>query len=105
MQKEKIMGLNNTEDSKWYKLNPCNKTLEILDKIFDLYDYIYEENSKDLYDYKFCIDNQERFFLRETEDFIAYFLLTKKQVHLILRKTLNWKKIDEEIKEKFEFKE
>ena len=42
MNKEKILGLSNTDDVMWYKLSPGDETLKQIDLIFDIYDNLYE---------------------------------------------------------------
>lgn len=103
MGKEKILGLSNTEDVMWYKLSPSDETLKLLDEIFDIYDNLFEEDTNNIHSYGFHTEFGERDFHKETEDFIIYFIFTKKMAHVILRKTLRWKYFNNLINKKFDF--
>jgi hypothetical protein len=96
LKKGKILGISNTDDGLWYKFAPEDKSLELLDLIFDIYDKLYD-NDDDMHKY------QELYFHKETKNFIAYFIFTKTEAHVILRKTLKWKKFDKEVTKKFDF--
>ena len=43
------------------------------------------------------------YFDKETKDFIVYFIFTKNNVHIILKKSLNWKKYEKKIHDNFIF--
>jgi hypothetical protein len=103
MNKEKILGLSNTDDVMWYKLSPGDETLKQIDLIFDIYDNLYEDDAKNIHSYAFHIESGEMYFHKETENFVVYFIFTKNTAHVILRKTLNWKNYDSEIHKNFEF--
>jgi len=102
MDKEKILGLSNTEDVLWYKISPGDKTLKQIDLIFDIYDNLKEDGAKDIHSYQFQTEFGEKYFHKETENFIVYFIFTKNMAHIILRKTLNWEKYNAEINNHFE---
>ncbi len=103
MNKEKILGLSNTDDAMWYRLSPSDETLKLLDDIFDIYDYLFEEDAKNIHSYAFQIEFGDKNFHKETENFIVYFIFTKTNAHVILRKTLEWKKFRDLINKKFKF--
>jgi hypothetical protein len=103
MNKEKILSLSNTEDAMWYKLSPGDETLKKIDLIFDIYDNLYEEDSENIHAYSYHISSGDMHFHKETKNFIVYFIFTKNSAHIILRKTLDWKKYDKEIYNNFEF--
>ena len=46
------------------------------------------------------MESGEKYFHKETENFIVYFIFTKTTAHVILRKTLNWKQYDNKIHKK-----
>ncbi|MBW2999923.1 hypothetical protein KY339_04570 [Candidatus Woesearchaeota archaeon] len=103
MSKGKILSLTNTDEVMWYRLSPEDKTLHSLDLIFDIYDSLYESDPKKIHSYSFHTKSGEMYFQKEDEDFIAYFIFTKTNAHIILRKTLNWEKYNKEINKSFEF--
>lgn len=103
MTKAKIKGLSNTEDSMWFKLSTCNETLKKLDSIFNISDDLWTEGPGDKYSYKFHTEFGEKCFHNETEEFIVYFIFSKDIAHVILRKTLKWKKYSDKIQKEFEF--
>ena len=103
MNKGKIIGLSNTEDSLWFKLSPGDETLKQIDLIFDIYDNLYEDDDKEIHSYAYHTDYEELCFHKETTEFIVYFIFTKNIAHVILRKALNWKKYNEDIHKTFDF--
>jgi len=105
MSKEKILGLSNTNDVIWYKISPGDETLKQIDLIFDIYDNLYEDDAKNIHSYTFHLEFGDKYFHKETKNFIVYFIFTKNTAHVILRKTLNWEKYDGEIHKNFEFTE
>jgi hypothetical protein len=103
MVKPKIRGLANTDDSMWYTLSPEDATLEQLDLIFDLYDFLYDENAPEKYSYAFYTEFRELTYEVDAVEYLAYFIFSKTNAHVILRKTRDWKKFSDLIQEKFEF--
>ena len=101
MDKQKIIGLSNNDDLMWYRLAPTINTLIQLDSIFDICDYFAENNKVSSFEYE--IEFGPGHFIKENQDFTAYFILTNKAVHVILRKRLKWKKYNDLINENFEF--
>lgn len=99
-----MMGLSNTEDALWYRLAPSDQTLKHLDAVFDIYDNLFEEEEKDIFNYQNHIRSEQLHFHKETESYTAYFILTEQVVHLILRKTKEWEPLAERIRELFRFK-
>ncbi len=102
-KKGEILGLSNTPEVLWYKFRPEDLTLELLDDIFDIYDKLYCEDIDKTHSYKFHTSPGDIYFPQERKKYRAYFIFTKTTAHLILTKTLAWKKFDKEIEKKFEF--
>lgn len=51
ISKGKILGVRNTPDSLWFTFAPEDKTLNLLEGIFDLYDLLYDDKSHDVLRY------------------------------------------------------
>jgi hypothetical protein len=103
MVKGEIKAISNVEDSIWYKLAPTDDTLKLLEGIFKIYDNLFEETMDNIYSYMLQTENGDISFSKETEKFVAYFIITRKYTHVILRKIHNWEKYNKEILDSFKF--
>jgi hypothetical protein len=105
----KLIFLRKNEDSYWLKLQSGKKSLEILDSIFDLHDFFCDElgENKKSYD-KILIDGERSFFKdytlnKSSPKFTAYFIFTKKGIHVILRKVKGHKLVFNKILKHYDF--
>jgi hypothetical protein len=111
MVKELIKSIRNTEDSCWFKLRPTDKALQILNGIFDLGDYLLDENHNNIDSYKELIANGEISFFKDytldkkSPKFTCYFIMNKEHIHIILRKVRGHDKIAKKINKYFEFRD
>ena len=103
MTKEKIISISNTEDAIWYGLAPTDATLEKLDNIFDIYEKLYFGDEDKVHSYIDQIRGGESSFHQESKEYVVYFIFIKKVAHVILRRTLKWKKFSKLIEENFDF--
>jgi len=99
---KKILGLTNTEDSLWFRLSPGDATLKEIDSIFDIYDDLYAEPEKKILSYAYHV-TQDTSFQKEGDGFLAYFILARASMHIILRKEGSWKRYSERILDRFRF--
>ena len=109
MKKGKIIGISKAEHTILFKIKPSKLTMDILDKIFNIYhDYdvtddisgfkgesyrVYEEWSK-------WFDNLHLGFMGTT----VHLVFTEKILYLLFAKKGHYKKLEKEILEYFEFK-
>jgi hypothetical protein len=103
-----IKSINYNEDSIWFKLDPTMKTLTILDEMFEIFESIphNKENIPDIKSsYTSWLQKYPTDFLIDTIDCLAYIIISKKYVHVIVRNTRKYKQVKENILEHFEFKE
>ena len=109
MIKEKIRAIRNTEDSYWFKLKPSDKALEILNGIFDLHDFLLDKDHNTIKSYKEFIGGKEVSFFKDytldkkSPKFTSYFIMSQENIHIILRKVKDHKKIAQKIEKYFEF--
>jgi len=110
MKKEKIIGLKNLDDSLWFVLAPTNEALKNLNILFDLHDYLSDENHNPIKSYTKLTKYGEFYFMKDYTlykrypKFHAYFIFTKKNIHLILRKVKDYAKMKNKILKYFDFK-
>ena len=103
MKKLKIIGINNNEDSIWFKVEGTIQSVDYLNKIFDINHILYEPNEQKP-TYKKIVSFGDVSFFRENSIFLSYFIFTPKIIHIILRKTKDYKIIKKKILDVFEFK-
>ncbi|GEM_PF-5996875 len=105
MKTEKIDGVQNLDDSIWFRIKGTTQAIRILTEIFDI-GYITNHQLCDDHHneraYK-DIAKGSSMFAENTKEFSAYFNYTISQIDVILLKTKNFKKYEKELFEKFEW--
>lgn len=101
----KILGLSNTEDSLWYRFPANDETINGLEIVFEINELTFHDMTSRKPSYKDYLNSGrgENSFNIENQDIIAYFILTKSNAHLILRKTLKWQEYQKMIDKVFDF--
>ena len=85
----------------WYKLSPTDETLKLLDTIFDIYDDLYDDDDSKIHSYAYHTEQGEIDFHKSNDEVTVYFIFTKKNAHVILRKVHSWKSFNDEIQKSF----
>ncbi|MGV8142124.1 MAG: hypothetical protein ACP5NS_00640 [Candidatus Pacearchaeota archaeon] len=101
----KIIGLSNTEDALWYRFPANDETINGLDIVFEIQDLLFHSVELKNPAYKDYLKQGrgENHFIIENQDILAYFIFTKSNAHLILRKTLKWQEYQKAIDKVFDF--
>ncbi len=100
----KILGLNNTEDSLWYRFPANDETISGLNIVFEIKNLLfYDLEINPSYKHYLNSGRGEKSFTIENKDIIAYFIFTKNNAYLILRKSLKWKEYQKAIDNVFDF--
>lgn len=97
--KGKLLGTRNYDDSMWFLISPEGNSVELLSKIVDFYEKIWNEEGprpKDNY-------NLGESFYLEQDGVKMYFIFSSEALHVILRKEGNWEKYSDAIMNEFEF--
>ena len=104
MEKEKLIGIKDDDDSVWFKVAATDKSAEYLDKIYEFSHMLYEPDEKNKYSYKRIISFGDVSFLEDEPEHLAYFIFTPNLIHVILRKERNYETKKKKMLEYFEFK-
>ncbi len=101
----KIISISNTEDSLWYRFPANEETINGLDIVFDIRDLLYHDVELKNPTYKDYLKSGrgELSFKIDNKDIMTYFIFTKNNVHLILRKSLKWVEYQKVIDKVFDF--
>ena len=103
MKEELLQGTSHTDDSIWYRIKGNDKSYTHLNDIFDFYDIMYgDPEMKPLTYYQKARERRPHFTIDE-DNVLAYFILTNKLIHIILRKVGKWKTTHKKIIQKFRY--
>ncbi|MFH1222291.1 MAG: hypothetical protein V1492_04355 [Candidatus Micrarchaeota archaeon] len=103
MKCEKIEGIQNLDDSVWFRIKGTTQAIKILTEIFNIGHitnhqiYDAENNEREYND----IVEGSGMFAESTEEFSVYFSYTVNQINVVLLKTKNFGKYEKELFERF----
>ncbi len=102
---EKILGINNNNDSIWFQIKFTINALDNLDKIFMIYETAFSSGERDdLITSEHWIKELPKEFFISTAVCTTYIIITKETIHVILRKTKRFEETKSAVLELFEFK-
>lgn len=103
MSKLKIIGIENSDDNLWLKVEGKIEVLQKLDDIFNLNELIPSGQINSKSSYTSWLKHNPKDFLIDTPNCIVYIILTPNIIHLIIRKTKKFDKIKSTIYDHFSF--
>ena len=103
MKKLKIIGIENTDDSLWLKVEGKIEVLKKLENIFNLNELVPSGEINDKFSYQSWLNRNPKDFLIDTHDCTVYIILTSKIIHLIVRKTKKFNDVKDTLYDYFSF--